>query len=177
MLVIPVDVEECCRRVAARVGHPTISDGQPNAAAIVRSFANRWSPPGSESEALAEGYGRFVRVGSAREVEALLIRLGVDPAAVPTAAQVAVRALDRSTCATDPDQGKSASSLPILVVYGACFDWLRVISGLGLVRTRSAQERTRREAAELAKRAAEVDEAAAEAELVAVRRELAAVQG
>ena len=149
----------------ARVGHPTISDGQPNAAAIVRSFAKRWSSPGSESEALAEGYGRFVRVGSAREVEELLISLGVDPAAMPAAAQVA---------ATDPEQGKSAATCRCL---WACFDRLRVIPGLGLVRTRSAQERLRREAAESSKLASEVDVAAAEAELLAVQREMAVLQG
>jgi predicted kinase len=43
LVVFDVDVEECCKRVMARVGHPTIQAGQPNAAAIVRSFAKRWS--------------------------------------------------------------------------------------------------------------------------------------
>ena len=43
LVVFDVDVEECCKRVVARVGHPTIQAGQPNAAAIVRSFAKRWS--------------------------------------------------------------------------------------------------------------------------------------
>ena len=45
LVVFDVDVEECCKRVVARVGHPTIQAGQPNAAAIVRSFAKRWSAP------------------------------------------------------------------------------------------------------------------------------------
>ena len=43
LVVFDVDVEECCKRVVGRVGHPTIQAGQPNAAAIVRSFAKRWS--------------------------------------------------------------------------------------------------------------------------------------
>ena len=43
LVVFDVDVEECCKRVVDRVGHPTIQAGQPNAAAIVRSFAKRWS--------------------------------------------------------------------------------------------------------------------------------------
>jgi predicted kinase len=43
LVVFDVDVEECCKRVVARVGHPTIQAGHHNAAAIVRSFAKRWS--------------------------------------------------------------------------------------------------------------------------------------
>jgi hypothetical protein len=50
-------------------------------------------------------------------------------------------------------------------------------TGLGLVRTRSAQERARREAAEVAEQAAEAEVAEAEAELIAVRNELGVLRG
>jgi predicted kinase len=153
LVVFDVDVEECCSRVVARVGHPTISDNQPNAAAIVRSFAKRWAPPGSQAAALAEGYGRFLRVESAQDVEQLLISLGVDPAAAACALSVPI-------ADTPADAAADAAD-----------------TGLGLVRTRSAQERARREAAEAAERAAQTDAAEAEAELIAVRKELGALQG
>lgn len=44
--------------------------------------------------------------------------------------------------------------------------------GIGLVRTRSAQERSRREAAEVAQRTAKLDEEATQAELAIVQAEL-----
>ena len=106
------------------------------------------SPPESASGALAEGYGRFVRVESAEQVSELLISLGVDPdVAIPAAAAETVQEAD----AFDADDSQ----------------------GLGLVRTRSAQERLRREYARAAQRAAELEEKATQAELTTVEVELA----
>jgi hypothetical protein len=86
-------------------------------------------------------------------VEQLLISLGVDPAAAACALSVPI-------ADTPADAAADAAD-----------------TGLGLVRTRSAQERARREAAEAAERAAQTDAAEAEAELIAVRKELGALQG
>jgi hypothetical protein len=82
LVVFDVDVEVCCRRVSTRVGHPTIAAGQPNAQAIVRSFAKRWAPPRSAVEAAAEGYGRYACIRDPADARALLVTLGADPAAV-----------------------------------------------------------------------------------------------
>jgi hypothetical protein len=113
------------------------------------------APPESASDALAEGYGRFVRVESVEQVSQLLISFGVDPAAATPAATVAAAAESaQEVGAFDPDDSQ----------------------GTGLVRTRSAQERLRREAAEVAHRAAELEEQATQAELATVEAELATMR-
>ena len=112
------------------------------------------SPPESASDTLAEGYGKFVRVASAEQVSELLISLGVDPAAAMCAA--------------------AATGAQATQEVGA-FD-LHDSQGTGLVRTRSAQERLRREAAEAAQRAAQLEEQATQAELATVEVELATMR-
>eukprot|EP01043_Picozoa_sp_COSAG02_P052414 COSAG02_NODE_5642_length_4160_cov_2.781335_3_plen_99_part_00 len=82
----------------------------------------------------------------------LLISLGVDPAsAMPDVASESAQEMN----GLDPGDSQ----------------------GMGLVRTRSAQERLRREAAEVELRAAELEEEAMKAELATVEAELATVCG
>lgn len=84
----------------------------------------------------------------------LLIRLGVDPAAAMCAAAATTAQTTQEVGAFDLDDSQ----------------------GMGLVRTRSAQERLRREAAKVAQRAAELEEQATQSELATVEAELATMR-
>lgn len=84
----------------------------------------------------------------------LLISLGVDPAAAMCDAAATAAQAPQEVGAFDLDDSQ----------------------GMGLVRTRSAQERLRREAAEAAQRAAKLEEQVTQAELATVEAELATMR-
>eukprot|EP01047_Picozoa_sp_COSAG01_P022219 COSAG01_NODE_1313_length_10770_cov_14.047887_5_plen_360_part_00 len=149
LVVFGAGAEECIERVLRRgAAHPTIDAAShpTRAAAIVRSFARRWSVPADAAAARAEGYGRFALIRSFAEADDLLVQLGADPQPLP--AQPAVSS-DTPGVAGGGGGGGGA--------------------GLALVRTASAEERGRRVRAERQALAAEQQTARDARELARVQ--------
>lgn len=83
-----VPPEECVRRVAARVGHPTLPPNRGGKA--IASFAKVFQPPTT-----AEGFERVHTVRSFEEANALLASFGASKPVEAAAAEVAVpKAMD-----------------------------------------------------------------------------------